>query len=128
MSADFAIDVDAARDLVRIRMSGFFTPEDIDAFLAARAVAHTQLRCGPNQHLTLNDLSDMKIQSQDSVEMFRAMLADPAYRSRRLAFVIGRTLARTQLQRALDRRTARCFDDSWAAEAWLFAGSDRAAA
>jgi len=56
------------------------------------------------------------------------MLADPAYRSRRLAFVIGRTLARTQLQRALDRRTARCFDDSWAAEAWLFAGSDRAAA
>jgi hypothetical protein len=128
MSADFAIDVDAARDLVRIRMSGFFTPEDIDAFLAARAVAHTQLRCGSNQHLTLNDLSDMKIQSQDSVEMFRAMLADPAYRSRRLAFVIGRTLARTQLQRALDRRTARCFDDSWAAEAWLFAGSDRAAA
>jgi len=128
MSADFAIDVDAARDLVRIRMSGFFTTEDIDAFLAARAVAHTQLRCGPNQHLTLNDLSDMKIQSQDSVEMFRAMLADPAYRSRRLAFVIGRTLARTQLQRALDRRTARCFDDSWAAEAWLFAGSDRAAA
>jgi len=128
MSADFAIDVDATRDLVRIRMSGFFTPEDIDAFLAARAVAHTQLRCGPNQHLTLNDLSDMKIQSQDSVEMFRAMLADPAYRSRRLAFVIGRTLARTQLQRALDRRTARCFDDSWAAEAWLFAGSDRAAA
>lgn len=128
MSADFAIDVDATRDLVRIRMSGFFTPEDIDAFLAARAMAHTQLRCGPNQHLTLNDLSDMKIQSQDSVEMFRAMLADPAYRSRRLAFVIGRTLARTQLQRALDRRTARCFDDSWAAEAWLFAGSDRAAA
>ncbi|MBB4100944.1 hypothetical protein [Sphingomonas kyeonggiensis] len=128
MSADFAIDVDPARDLVRIRMSGFFTPEDIDAFLAARAVAHTQLRCGPNQHLTLNDLSDMKIQSQDSVEMFRAMLADPIYRSRRLAFVIGRTLARTQLQRALDRRTARCFDDSWAAEAWLFAGSDRAAA
>lgn len=128
MSADFAIDVDATRDLVRIRMSGFFTPEDIDAFLAARAVAHTQLSCGPNQHLTLNDLSDMKIQSQDSVEMFRAMLADPAYRSRRLAFVIGRTLARTQLQRALDRRTARCFDDSWAAEAWLFAGSDRAAA
>lgn len=128
MSADFAIDVDAARDLVRIRMSGFFTPEDIDAFLAARAVAHTQLRCDPNQHLTLNDLSDMKIQSQDSVEMFRAMLADPAYRSRRLAFVIGRTLARTQLQRALDRRTARCFDDNWAAEAWLFAGSDRAAA
>ncbi|NIJ65416.1 hypothetical protein FHR20_002378 [Sphingomonas leidyi] len=128
MSADFTIDVDPARDLVRIRMGGFFTSADIDAFLAERARAHAQLTCGPNRHLTLNDLRDMKIQAQESVEMFRAMLADPAHRSRRLAFVIGRTLARTQLQRALDRRIARCFDDPWAAEAWLFAGSDRAAA
>ncbi|MBQ1498150.1 MAG: hypothetical protein IIZ38_07540 [Sphingomonas sp.] len=128
MSADFTIDVEPDRDLVRIRMGGFFTSGDIDAFLAARAQAHATLSCGPNRHLTLNDLREMKIQAQESVEMFRAMLADPAYRSRRLAFVIGRTLARTQLQRALDRRTARCFDDPWAAEAWLFAGADRAAA
>lgn len=128
MSADFTIDVEPDRDLVRIRMGGFFTSGDIDAFLAARAQAHATLSCGPNQHLTLNDLREMKIQAQESVEMFRAMLADPAYRSRRLAFVIGQTLARTQLQRALDRRTARCFDDPWAAEAWLFAGTDRAAA
>lgn len=128
MSADFTIDVEPLRDLVRIRMGGFFTSDDIDAFLAERARAHSRLTCGPNQHLTLNDLRAMKIQAQDSVEMFRAMLADPAYRSRRLAFVIGQTLARTQLQRALDRRTARCFDDPWAAEAWLFAGTDRAAA
>ncbi|WP_137865063.1 MULTISPECIES: hypothetical protein [unclassified Sphingomonas] len=128
MSADFTIDVEPLRDLVRIRMGGFFTSDDIDAFLAERTRAHARLTCGPNQHLTLNDLREMKIQAQDSVEMFRAMLADPAYRSRRLAFVIGQTLARTQLQRALDRRTARCFDDPWAAEAWLFAGTDRAAA
>jgi hypothetical protein len=128
MSADFAIDVEPARDLVRIRMSGFFTAEDIEAFLARRAEAHRQLTCGPNQHLTLNDLREMKIQAQDSVEMFRTMLADPVYRSRRLAFVIGKTLARTQLGRALDQRYARCFEDSATAEAWLFSGSDRAAA
>lgn len=128
MPAEFTIDVEPARDLVRIRMGGFFTAEDIDTFLVARAEAHRRLVCAPNQHLTLNDLREMKIQSQDSVEAFRAMLADPAYRSRRLAFVIGATLARTQLERALDRRVARCFDDPWPAEAWLLSGKDRAAA
>ncbi|MDG2533334.1 hypothetical protein P6144_06730 [Sphingomonas sp. HITSZ_GF] len=128
MSANFSFEVDPAQNLVRIRMSGFFAPEDIESFLAARAEAHAQLTCGPNQHLTLNDLRDMKIQAQESVEMFREMLADPAFRSRRLAFVIGRTLARTQLGRALDRRYARTFEDAWAAEAWLLTGSDRAAA
>lgn len=128
MSADFTIDVEPEHDLVRIRMSGFFTSEDINAFLAARASAHAGLTCGPNQHLTLNDLRGMKIQAQDSVETFRTMLADPAYRSRRLAFVMGKTLARTQLNRALDRRYARCFEDVPTAEAWLFADRDRAAA
>ncbi len=128
MSADFTIDVEPERDLVRIRMGGFFTAEDIDAFLAQRTTAHGQLTCGPNQHLTLNDLREIKIQAQESVEIFRTMLADPAYRSRRLAFVIGKTLARTQLGRALDQRYARCFEDVATAEAWLFADRDRAAA
>lgn len=128
MSADFSIEVEPERDLVRIRMRGFFTSDAIDAFLAERAVAHARLTCGPNQHLTLNDLREIKIQAQESVEIFRTMLADPAYRSRRLAFVIGRTLARTQLSRALDQRYARCFEDVATAEAWLFAGTGRAAA
>lgn len=128
MSANFTIDVEPERNLVRIRMSGFFTTDDIGAFLAERAEAHARLVCGPNQHLTLNDLREMKIQAQESVENFRAMLADPAYRSRRLAFVMGRTLARTQLFRALDQRYARCFEDVPTAEAWLFADRDRAAA
>ncbi|NYT41297.1 hypothetical protein HZY97_11050 [Sphingomonas sp. R-74633] len=128
MSANFSFEVDPAQNLVRIRMSGFFAPEDIAAFLAARAEAHAKLTCGPNEHLTLNDLREIKIQAQESVELFRDLLADPAYRSRRLAFVIGRTLARTQLGRALDRRYARTFEDPWAAEAWLLTGSDRAAA
>jgi hypothetical protein len=128
MSAQFSIEVEPGRDLVRIRMAGFFMPDDIAAFLAARAAKHRLLQCAPNRHCTINDLRDMKIQSQESVELFRAILADPAYRSRRLAFVIGRTLTRTQLERAIDRRIARCFDDPQQAEAWLFAAEDRAAA
>lgn len=102
-------------------MSGLFTHRDIAAFLEARARAHDELASAPNQHLTLNDLRDMKIQSQEVVAAFREMLAAPAFHSRRLAFVAGPTLARSQLMRALDGREARCFDDVDEAEAWLFA-------
>ena len=120
MDANFSITTDRARDLVRIQMGGLFTRADVAAFLEERRRAHAQLACGPNQHLTLNDLRNMKIQSQEGVAMFREMLADPAYRSRRLAFVASQTLARSQLMRALDGREARCFDNIEEAEAWLF--------
>jgi hypothetical protein len=120
MSAYFHFDVDPDRDLVRITMAGFFTPGDIQQFLAARRVAHRQLRCGRNEHVTLNDLRGMKIQPQDSVAGFRDLLSDPEYRSRRLAFVTDPTLALYQLERCLDGRVARCFSHPVPAEAWLF--------
>ncbi len=127
MSANFSIQVDPIRDLVRIQMSGFFGQDDIESFLAARSDAHRKLRCPPNAHLTLNDVSGMKIQSQDVVAAFQAMLAAPDYRSRRLAFVTGSTLARGQLMRASVGRPVRCFDSVAAAEAWLFEPEQRAA-
>lgn len=120
MSAEYRIEADPDRDLIRITMSGFFEASDIEGFLDARRVAHRQLRCGPNQHLTINDLRGMKVQSQESVEAFRQLLSAPQYRSRRLAFVIGRTLAFSQLGRALEGRDAACFEDMVLAEAWLF--------
>jgi len=103
-------------------MGGLFTLADIEGFLAARSEAHAKLRCAPNRHLTLNDLRDMKIQHQEVVAAFREMLAAPDYRSRRLAFVAGPTLAKSQLMRALSGRDARCFDDPASAEAWLLEG------
>ena len=125
MSAEYSIHVEPERDLVRIAMGGLFTPGDIAGFLEARRLAHAKLTCGPNQHLTVNDLREMKIQPQDSVAGFQQMLGAPEYRSRRLAFVIGRTLARSQLQRALGGRGpgTRCFDTMAEAEAWLFQGA-----
>ena len=102
-------------------MGGLFTLDDIAGFLEGRRRAHAELGCAPNQHVTLNDLRTMKIQSQEVVGAFRAMLADPLYRSRRLAFVAAQTLARSQLTRALDGRDARFFEDIEDAEAWLFA-------
>lgn len=125
MSATFSIDAEPERNLVRIAMAGLFTPADIEAFYLAREIAHARLTCGPNEHLTINDLRGIKIQSQESVAGFQQLLGAPEYRSRRLAFVIGRTLARSQLQRALSGRgpDTHCFDTIVEAEAWLFHGA-----
>ena len=125
MSAIFSIQAEPERDLIRITMAGLFTPEDIQLFYAEREIAHAKLTCGRNAHFTINDLRGMKIQPQESVAGFQQMLGAPEYRSRRLAFVIGQTLARSQLQRALAGRgpDVRCFDTVAEAEAWLFSGA-----
>jgi len=121
MSAEFSIEVDPGRDLVRIRMAGFFRPHNVADFLVARRAAHEELTCAPNAHLTINDIREMSIQAHDVVDAFREMLAAPEYRSRRLAFVVANTLARSQALRALESREARWFTDPEQAEAWLFA-------
>ena len=121
MDAHYTFEIDRARSLVRITMSGLFTLADIEAFLRDREKAHAELGCAPNRHLTLNDLRGMKIQHQEVVTAFRDMLAAPEHRSRRLAFVAGTTLAKSQLMRALSGRDARCFEDVASAEKWLFA-------
>ncbi len=128
MGGEFHIHVDVARSLVRITMSGFFTEADIRAFLAEREAAHRLLRCGLNEHVTLNDMRDMDVRSQEVVESFRSILAAPEYRSRRLAFVVTGSLSRMQLMRTLSGRDARCFDDPWAAEDWLLSEGDAQAA
>lgn len=122
MKPEFSIDVDISRSLVRITMSGFFEPEDIRRFVAARDLKHRQLTCARNEHLTLVDIRGMHIQSQESVGQFAKLLANPQFASRCIAFVVTQSLARMQIKRAAARRGAGFFtDDFAAAEAWLLA-------
>ena len=122
MAPEFKIDIDVPRSFVRIRLAGFFDDASLRRFTAARKLAFGQLRCSPNQHLSLTDIRGMAIQTQEVVSRWGTVLADPAYRSRRLAFVVASTLARMQLQRAIGSRDARCFTDPAEAEAWLLHG------
>ena len=120
MQASWSIDVDPARSVVRITLRGFFTPADVIAFEADRDVAHARLRCPPNQHLTFTDVREMKIQPQDTVQAFQALLANKRAHSRKIAFLTASSLARMQLLRAAESRTARMFTDPVEAERWLF--------
>ena len=126
MSADFSFIADRQHGMIRIRTAGLFGPVDIAQFLEARRAAHEELGLPPNQHLTLNDMSELKIQTQEAVVAFQQIMTDPAWRSRRVAFVTPRTLARAQIRRAVaERHDCRCFDTVEEAEAWLL-GADEA--
>jgi hypothetical protein len=119
MPPAYSFAIDPARDLVRITIAGFFTAPDIAAFARGLAAAQRELRCAPNQHVTLVDMRAIDIQAQDSVDAFQRVVGDPATASRRLAFVVDLSLARRQIRRAAEIRGAAFFATSGEAETWL---------
>ncbi|MDJ0278429.1 hypothetical protein QLH51_16650 [Sphingomonas sp. 2R-10] len=121
MQASFSITNDVAHGLMRITMAGFFEPADIARFVTERDAAFRQLRTRPNEHLSLVDIRAMDIQAAESVMGFQQVLSDPRYRSRRIAFVVGRSLAAMQIRRAAKGRDTQYFDEADEAEAWLLA-------
>ena len=120
MDASFSITVDPVRSHVRVVLSGFFSIADVAQFVAARNREHLKLCCGPNEHLTSVDITGMKIQSQESVEQFTRVLADPSLKARRLAFVVDASLARMQAKRAAAGRDIAFFRTRSEAESWVF--------
>lgn len=123
MTANFDIVSDPSRDLMIVTVQGFFSLCDFEAFEKAYRAAMLTLRCGPNQHVVLADASAMAIQSQEIVSAFAGLVRDGSIRSRRLAFVVGVSLARQQTQRLVEpgRDGVAFFHDRIAAERWLLA-------
>ena len=119
MNAHFTISVDVAASRLDIAMSGFFEQSDIGRFVTDLRTKHQRLRCGANEHCTLVDIREMMIQSQSAVESFAKILADRAFASRRIAFVVAAGLARAQIQRAAARSSSNFLASMEEAEAWL---------
>ena len=120
MDPAFAIAVDPRRSLLRITLSGFFQLEDVARFAERKRFAHAELRCPPNRHVTLADVSACKIQPQTVVGAFAGLIGDPRYRARRIAFVTGSSLASMQVRRLINGAAdMRLYADPELAEAWL---------
>ena len=128
MALYHSIETDPSRDLLVLTLGGFATVDETNGFARAMADAVARLGCEPNQHVTLCDISGMKIQSQDAAQQFGVLLADRRYQSRKIAFVLGSSLARMQLRRLITSRVAECFEDRVTAERWLFAADGNVAA
>lgn len=119
MAGSYSFDIDERRDLVLMTLGGFFTIEEIAAFDQARGAAYQRLRCAPNQHVTLIDMRATVIQSQEAVDAFTKSISEPSTKSRKVAFVVSKSLARLQVKRVAAQRDAAYFTTLEEAEAWL---------
>ena len=119
LAASAEVVVDVAHSLVRYTLSGFFDVAGVAAFEAQRRRGLATLRCGPNRHVTLLDVSGCRIQTQEVVARFADMLRDRRWAARALAIVVGSSIARMQLRRILDRDEIGWFATVAEAEAWL---------
>lgn len=120
MAYSFEFIADARRGIVHIHLSGFFSEDAVHSIAAGMAGTLKQLSCGPNNHMTLVDVTGCQIQSQQIITAFQRLVADPTFRSRRLAFVTGSSLIKMQLRRLInDPSYAPVFGDHGSAESWL---------
>ncbi|MBB3175519.1 hypothetical protein FHR90_003375 [Endobacter medicaginis] len=100
-------------------MGGFFDGATIVSMKTERVRVIAALPCPANAHITLCDIRQMKIQSQERVQDFARLVGGDDIRSKRLAFVTGASLARIQAKRLTDRPGVEFFSNPDTALNWL---------
>lgn len=122
-SVSHSIQVDLARKLVDLRIGGLVSPEDAAWIGEELRAAIRALGDDVGKHVTLYDASGVHVVPQDTVELIKNTLDNPAVRqlwARKIAFVVSTALARLQVQRLKEvRADIGVFDDREAAIAWL---------
>lgn len=123
----YTLTIDPARKLCNVRCDGMLSPDEIARFYAEQRAGLTAAGCRPGDHLTLCDMRDFPIQTQES---FARILKESgsAIGPRRAAMVTGTGPVRLQLRRLAKRGRIELFETIEAAEAWLFAEETRDAA
>ncbi len=118
----FRVTVDLDRGFFETAVSGFWVMETLDAFGRAVEDAVRRIRATGREPVSLCDYTGAMIQSQEVVAGFKAMMENPAVRSRRVAVYVGGALTKIQAARAnCDHPEFQYFTDRDEAEAWLFA-------
>lgn len=119
------IEIDRERNLVRVTLSGFFTPEVAHIATMEVRMAIQSLGSAAGQHVTLYDMREVKAAPNETVELLRMGFANPVYRplwARKVAFVTASPLLRRQLDRIREARPDMViYGDVDAALAWLLA-------
>ena len=115
----YTIAADRERRLLRLELTGFWSSDEASAFARDQQLAVRRLGPPFGTHLTLADVSNWDIQSQDVSAIIRDLVLNAASTSKRIALVGSRGLARMQFKRIVDREGMRVFMSSLDAEAWL---------
>jgi hypothetical protein len=115
----FEITTEPERKLVRLKISGMLTLNDVAELYRQEHEAIRGMGCPVGQHVVIVDVTDCPLQLQTIVSAFQESMNSPG-KARRLAMVIGSSLGRIQARRILTREDAALFNCAADAEAWLF--------
>lgn len=116
----YSIVANVELGLLDITLRGFWTPADLDGFLADLRRAIATFPRGRGVPASLYDVTKAAIQSRDVVDAMRAAANSPEFASRRVALYTGLGLARRQARRIAESRdTMRVFETRGEALAWL---------
>src|SRR6218665_693537 len=122
-SVSHSIPVDLDRKLVDLRIGGLVSPEDAAWIGEELRGAIRALGDDVGKHVTLYDASGVHVVPQETVELIKNTLDNPAVRqlwARKIAFVVSTALAKMQAQRLREvRPDLQGFEDRDAAIAWL---------
>ena len=119
----FEIETNQADRIIFIRMSGVFAVDEAHACAAAKEAAVDSLGPPYDDHSSLVDIRDLRLQPQEIFAVFTNFVATTKHKSRRIAIVGGEGTARMQFRRVAERAPLRdhmrFFTDADEARDWL---------
>lgn len=113
----YTVSADPPRRLIRLTLTGFWTVEEATAFAHDQQAAVRELGPPFGTHLTLADVRDFAIQTQEVSAVIRDLVVNAAATSKRIALVGGEGLARIQVRRITERDAVQRFETIEEAEA-----------
>jgi len=123
----FTIVADARLKLLRVRLAGFFSLEEVGSFAEAAQNAVADMGCSSGDWLHSCDISQMPLQAQSVTDAFDLFINHPNRRSQRLAIITGSSPVRMQIRRLLGRSDAALFKTIGEADEWLLSQVDQRA-
>jgi hypothetical protein len=116
----YEITTEPLRKLVRLKLTGMLTPEQVSQLYREEHRAIKAMGCQLGHHLCIVDLTSCPLQVQDVARAFQSEIGSAA-KARRLALYTGDALGRMQARRiARERDDVAIFELQAEAEAWLF--------
>jgi hypothetical protein len=116
------VTVEPARKLVRARMGGLLTLDEVKRFSAEEQAAVRGMGLGSGEFLLLVETEGNVVQTQDVVQALQDLIQHSPLKAKRIATVRTSALATLQTRRLTTlRNDYEVFDSLADAEAWLFA-------
>lgn len=116
---EFSITGDRGRRLIRARVEGMFSVEELQRFRREHQAAVRALGGPSGGYDMITDLTGFAIQAQPITQTLHSVIADLPLRPTRSAIVVSSVLLRLQLKRTIPNDKIRFFDTVAEADLWL---------